>query len=368
MKQIDTNLVKFGSITKRIPKKDVATYRRTSVPPRVGDVILARVLRIGRHTHIENRNGRRIALFPGDLLCAVFGNRYATDQYEGVVPGVPVDRVALLSQGCVCGKVRSKNLEMPNPTRLDVLGYVYDESARKVNLKNYSITPASSGLKAHTILVVGSSMNSGKTTTAATIINLLRLYGKTVCSAKVTGTACRRDILYMQDAGARKVLDFTACGYPSTSLCTEGELLYVFETIYSRLLAAKPDFIVLEVADGLFQRETEMLLALPQFRERVDCAFFSGADSMAALAGRKVLQERFGIPVLGISGKVANSELGMREVETHVGLPCFNPLHENSRKLYDILRGFFGAALDRTSKAERRARREARRAVAAASA
>lgn len=68
-------------------------------PPRAGDLVAAQVLSLGKHTTIEDRTGVTYHLFPRDRIIGVFGNRYATDQYEGYVPTQVPDEFDLLSIG-----------------------------------------------------------------------------------------------------------------------------------------------------------------------------------------------------------------------------------------------------------------------------
>ena len=62
-----------------------------------GDLIVAKVEHIGTHDHVEDPHGRRVRLYPGDLVVGAYGNRYATDFYEGYVPDGP--RTHLLTAG-----------------------------------------------------------------------------------------------------------------------------------------------------------------------------------------------------------------------------------------------------------------------------
>jgi hypothetical protein len=57
-----------------------------AVTPRAGDVVLARVEKIGQHPRIELPDGRRATLFTGDEVLVAYGNRYAPDQFEAEVP------------------------------------------------------------------------------------------------------------------------------------------------------------------------------------------------------------------------------------------------------------------------------------------
>ena len=71
------------------------------------------------------------------------------------------------------------------------------------------------------VLLVGTSMSAGKTTSAKVIVRLLREAGLAVVGAKLTGAGRYRDILAMQDAGAEHIFDFVDAGLPSTVVSGE---------------------------------------------------------------------------------------------------------------------------------------------------
>src|SRR5262249_55160742 len=83
----------------------------------------------------------------------------------------------------------------------------------------------------------------------------------------------------------------------------------------------QPDFVVLEIADGIFQRETTLLLADDRFRESIDAVTFVGPDALSCDAGVRRLGEQ-GYRVLATGGPVANSRLGAAEVGAFCGLAC----------------------------------------------
>ena len=76
------------------------------------------------------------------------------------------------------------------------------------------------------------------------------------------------------DCGASEGLDFTNWGFPSTYLENEETLLNLFETLYREAEALEPDYIVMEIADGLLQRETELLLNSALMQGRKWCYLF----------------------------------------------------------------------------------------------
>ena len=70
-------------------------------------------------------------------------------------------------------------------------------------------------------------MNSGKTTTAASLIHGLKRAGLKVAAVKVTGTGSGGDLWSMSDAGAATTLDFTDLGHASTAGLPHTEVLRV---------------------------------------------------------------------------------------------------------------------------------------------
>ena len=79
--------------------------------------------------------------------------------------------------------------------------------------------------------------------------------------------------------------------------------------------------MILEVADGIFQRETRMLLESAEFRACADHVFFSAGDSLSAESGARFVQD-YGLPLRATAGAVTQSRLATREAEEATGLPC----------------------------------------------
>jgi hypothetical protein len=329
--------VKYGFTTRIVPRAALAGMVPVSGAPRVGDLAVAEVLETGRHKKVEVREGYNMDLFPGDLLVGAFGNRYATDQFEGYVPDEVVAECDLLSIGGVFGEVASMHSSMAAPTRLRLLGLAADRDGAPINQRDYGLpAPAGSG-GGEVILVVGSSMNSGKTTTVGTLARALSRTGLRVAAAKVTGTAAGKDGRFYASCGADPVLDFTDVGYPSTYMLGSGELLEIYHTLTGHLRAAHPDYIILEIADGVFQRETRMLLDSEPVRRSVDHVFFAAGDSLAAECGARFLS-REGLPLRATAGALTQSELSIREAEAASGVPCLSVERMMGGALMSLLR------------------------------
>lgn len=287
-----------------------------------GSLVLARVLTLGKHQYLEAQDGRRMALFAGDYLAGVLGDRYATDQYEAVgrVQG-PIGHI--VGMGGVMGEVVSMNRQIQPPTTIEYLGRLADADGRPLHMSQFQALPPRP-LKAGTattVMSLGASMNSGKTTTAAQMIRSLTAAGYRVAAGKVTGTACRKDPNLLADAGAVSVLDFTYAGWPSTANLPGELLLSIAGRIRAALEACDPEFVVLEVADGVLQRETTFLLEDDRFRASVDGVTFAGPDSLSCDAGVRRLRA-LGYTVVATAGMVANGALGIAEVEAACGVRC----------------------------------------------
>jgi hypothetical protein len=140
-----------------------------------------------------------------------------------------------------------------------------------------------------------------------------------VGAAKVTGTGAGGDAWSMVDAGASIVLDFGDAGMASTYLAASEAVENVFVTLTRELYEAGMDAVVLEVADGLYQRETAALLTSTVFAGSVDGIVFAAGDAMGSLAGVQWLRDA-SLPVTAASGLVTASPLASREAEAAHGL------------------------------------------------
>ena len=294
--------------------------RDDALQPCAGDLVLARVEKLGQHSRIELSNGRRAQLYPGDEIIVCYGNRYAPDQFEAVVPDHLGD-CALVAAGGIAAQLLSRHSGMKRPTTIRPLGLLADAQGRRLNLIDWALPRIPSSLhRPYTLAVVGAAMNAGKTTTAANLIRGLVQTGQRVSAAKVTGTGAGGDRWTLLDAGAERVLDFTDAGYASTYQVPLPQIETILHQLTAHLAVEPFDTLVLEVADGLFQIETAQLLASPAFARRVDGIVFAASDALGARAGVEWLQ-RYPLPVLAVSGLLTASPLACREAATATGLP-----------------------------------------------
>src|SRR5262245_12566561 len=288
--------------------------------PQPGDIVLTHVKKIGRNTRLELADGRASTLHEGDLLLAVFGHRYATEQFEGYARA-DGDCCDLLSMGGVCGVVVSRHAGVPEPTRLQIVGSVLDRAGTPLRLRDFALPRASRAIRPRVTVVCGSSMDAGKTFTAMSLIKGLVRRERRVAGIKLTGTATGRDTWSFFDAGARPALDFVDGGLQSTYMCEPEALLDLYHLLLGHASASGATEAVFEIADGLLQRETAILLRSAAFVGTVDRVVCAAGDPLGAAAGVGLLRE-WGIEPAAVSGLMSQSPLAMQEATTATGVRC----------------------------------------------
>lgn len=291
--------------------------------PTAGDLVLARIVEIGQHKRIEMPGGRLSGLFPGDEIIVAFGNRYAPDQFEAEVP-TTLDECHLVAGGGVAATVIASHCAIEPPTTIQPIGLIADDRGVVLNLgeAGLPVQPYRT-TRPPVIGVVGTSMNAGKTTTAAHLIRGLSRAGHTVGAAKVTGTGAGKDLWMMRDAGAVVAYDFTDAGVPTTYLLPKPEIERIMTRLTDHLALEGVEMIVLEIADGLLQPETSALLTSPTGRRTLDSVIFAAGDAMGAASGVHWLRERE-LPVRAVSGALTASPLAIREASASCGLPVLD--------------------------------------------
>ena len=320
-----------SKIKKSLMCKDIIDFEVIDVipsdySPKPGDVIIVEVLKIGKHKRLQSEYNRNMTILPGDLLMVVFGNRYATAQFEGYVPEKIEDELDVLGAGGVIGKLKSMHAQyiLTGSTKVRPLGIVVDSTGNIINTKsikhtsllNFSEKPAE---KSKIILSLGASMDSGKTTTASYIVHGLEKAGFKAGFIKLTGTAFSKDVDLNIDLGADAAADFSDFGFPSTFMCEEQELLNLYESLVRKLNGAgELDYIVVEIADGLLQRETRMLIQNKSFMNTISGVIFSAGDSLAAIGGIQFLAS-IDVHPFALCGLFTASPLLINEVLAYEG-------------------------------------------------
>ncbi len=319
-------------------------YFDADYSPRPGDMVLARVDKIGQHGGVELRSGRRSTLYVGDEVVVCYGNRYAPDQFEAEVPE-DMGPCHLVAAGGMAGMVLSSYSSMKEPTAITPIGLLANASNNVMNIADWAMPHIDYvGARPLTVAVLGTTMNSGKTTSLTNFIRGLVSSGKKVGAAKITGTGAGKDVWLMSDAGAFPTYDFTDAGHVSTYKVAHDSVEEIFSILTGHLAHAGVDIIVLEIADGIFQSETAALLSSHIFKSSVDHILFASRDSAGAVGGVDLIA-RQGLDVIAVSGVLTNSPLAASEAAKFTGLPvihtsmlcdpatCLELLQQKTRKI-----------------------------------
>jgi hypothetical protein len=327
---------KCAYAARRVPAATMITLLTGNRAPKTGDLVLCRVNKLGQHCNLDLASGRRARLFPGDEMVLAYGHRYAPDQFEAKVPR-DLGPCSMVATDGIAARVVAKHGRMKAATQVSPLGLIGDRTGRVLNLASFAIEKIPFDYPhVHTIAVVGTSMNAGKTETCSNLIRGLINAGLRVGAAKVNGTGAAYDVWSMLDAGPSLVLDFGDAGMPSTYLASTQQIEEVFVTLIRHLYRSAVNVVVLEVADGIFQRETAILLGSPKFARSVDSIILAAGDAMGSSAGVQWMQKR-GLPVIAASGLLTASPLAIREARAAHGLPVLDLVALSSASIADVL-------------------------------
>src|SRR5262245_2832790 len=300
--------------TRRVPQGQATSILRRSGRPEAGDLVLARVDAIGHHADLQLVNGRRRHLFVGSEIVVAYGNRYASSQFESLVPET-MGPCHLVAGGGLASRVVSWHASISKgPTQITPIGLLGNSRGERINLRDFGLADveAPQEYKPTAIAVVGTSMDSGKTQTAVYLVRGLIAAGLRVGYAKVTGTGASGDYWWLKDAGADPVLDFTDVGLVSTYRATPEQVDGAFVSLVHHVAAHGVDAMVLEIADGVLQRETAALLEGAAFSRLVGGIVMAAQDSMGAVAGVNWLRKR-STPILALSGLLTAAPLQISE-------------------------------------------------------
>lgn len=309
---------KWAFTTRRVNLADVAGLSKNFDAAMPGDLVLGRITQIGQHKNIHLARGRASQTHVGDHVVMVLGDRYAPDQFEGFAEINPAG-CDVVAAGGIIGRVVQAHDRMSAPTRIAPLGLLTDSEGDVINVVSYQLPRAFIPDDVTVLGVFGTSMNAGKTTAAAALAHGLLRAGHAVAAVKATGTGAIADYNTFADAGV-PVLDFTDAGMATTYRMPLERIECAFETLVGTAALRGARVVVVEFADGVFQRETHAVLAGSTIRERIDGFVFAAGDAAGAVGG--VLTARtLGIEPFLLSGLLSCSPLGKREAQAALGIP-----------------------------------------------
>jgi len=280
---------------------------------------------------IELASGRMAEVFRGDLVVGALGRRRATLEAVGSWESIGDDGVMHSLTGAgLFGRIESISRAMPPLVAMRYRGHVRVDD-RCARMDDYVTLRRGPERIPPVVLVVGTSMSAGKTTTARLVVRRLKMAGRRVAAAKLTGAGRYRDVLSLRDAGADTIFDFVDVGLPST-VCPAEEYRRRLRSLLSSIVEQKPDVIVAEAGASPLEPYNGRTV-LNELGGSICTLVLAAADPYAVVGVR----EAFGMEPDLVTGLATSTVAGRELIDRLTGLPTLNVLDAEARRSLDRL-------------------------------
>lgn len=280
-----------------------------------GDYVVGKIISPPGHSCIiEITTGRMVEVLAGDLVVGALGVRRATLEAVGDWQHIEDNGyMEALTEGGLFGKATSVSFLANNIPPMQYQGHLIRQGS-KVCMKDFVPKVSICSYNCPTIMMLGTSMSSGKTTTSKVIIRQLKQAGLKVVGVKLAGAGQYHDIQSMEDAGADKIFDFVDMGLPSSVVAAE-EYRQCIRQLLTLIAREKPDIVVAEIGASPFEPYNGEI-ALQEMKEQICCTVLCASDPYSVLGAI----HDFGLKPDIISGIVADTSAGVALVEKLTGI------------------------------------------------
>lgn len=275
---------------------------------------------------IELADGRTMRLLAGNRIVGAFGDREATLEGVGSWRAIRNGDMHSLTGAGLIGRFTSKSVTMAPPLCLKYKGHVLRQD-RKVTMGEFAMGKRSgtgTDFRTPTILIVGTSMSAGKTTTGRLIVHLLASAGFSVIGAKLTGAGRYRDIVSFADAGASAIYDFVDAGLPSTVI-PDDVFREAIRPVLQEIDRHEADFLVAEAGASPLEPYNGRA-AIEELNDTVCCRVLCASDPYAVVG----VQQAFGLKPDLVCGPAASTSAAIRLVTKLSGLPSINVMQDDA--------------------------------------
>lgn len=294
-----------------------------------GDYVEGEV--VGKPTalyHIEDRSGHMVKVEPGDWVVGAFGDRAATLEGVGGWADIATDgHMNALTSAGLLGLYTSFSTLFPDPLSLKYRGHLCRDG-RKLCMSEFAMRADKHEFSVPTLLLVGTSMTAGKTTTGRRVCKELDRAGLYVIGAKLTGAGRYRDILSFSKTGARDIYDFVDAGLPSTVVPEQ-----VFRTAIRPLLNhindLKPDLLVAEAGASPLEPYNGAAL-IDELGDNIVCTILCASDPYAVVG----VQQAFGLSPDLVTGPATTTSAAVALVKQLTGLRGINVIDPDAKLLF----------------------------------
>ena len=295
----------------------------------MGDYVEGEVIGVPTSLYqVEDREGHIVRVEPGDWIIGALGERAATLEGVGSWRNVGENGVmhALTGAGLL-GKFTSISKLLPNPLRLDYRGHLC-RGGRKISMSEFAMRADTHAFAVPTVLLLGTSMSAGKTTSGRRVCKVLDRAGRFVIGAKLTGAGRYRDILSFLKTGATEIYDFVDAGLPST-VVTEEVYRRAIRPVLNHINDRGPDFLVAEAGASPLEPYNGAA-AMDELGGNVVCTILCASDPYAVVG----VQKAFGIRPNLVTGPAAQTSAAVELVRKLADLPAINVIDPNANAAF----------------------------------
>jgi hypothetical protein len=273
-------------------------------------------------TLVELQSGRMVQALRRDHVIGAFGNRSATLEAVGSWQDMADDMMQAMTSAGLFGRVTSLSTLVARLTQLEYRGHVM-RNGEKVTMSDFAI--GNSGkYEVRTVLLVGTSMSSGKTTTGRLVVHELERLGQKVVGAKLTGAGRYRDILSFKDAGADAVFDFVDAGLPST-VVPEDEFRRTIRPLLHHIGSLEPDFVVVEAGASPLEPYNGAA-AIEELGNNICCTILCASDPYAVVG----VEKAFGLKPDLVTGPATSTSAAIDLVAKLSDVEALNVMEPDS--------------------------------------
>lgn len=321
MRYIFTSLTRISDLT----NSEIAIEQIDRADWATGDYVLGEVYGATSALYrVELSSGRMMPVAEGDLIVGAFGKRAATLESTGDWEAIRADgKMEALTGAGLFGRCLSRSSLLLKLLELVYRGHVTVGGA-KVGMSDYVTTVPERAFERPVILLIGSSMSAGKTTTARVFIRLLKRMDLRVIGAKLTGAGRYRDVLSMYDAGADHIFDFVDQGLPST-ICDKGTYLSAMRQLLSKMAGVPSDVAVIEAGASPLEPYNGQA-AFELLRKNIRMVVLCASDPYAVLG----VNQAFGHHADLVTGLATNTKAGIDLIQRLSGTEAINVLDKRS--------------------------------------
>lgn len=328
--------VTFLSSLTRISDLDSEPYEIARIPKEhwaTGDYVMGEITGPrNRLLQFELASGRMIQALRRDCVVGALGSRAATLEATGSWMDISGDSMHAMTSAGLFGKVTSLSTLISPTTELDYQGHIV-RNGEKVCMSDFAVE-GSGKFGVPSVLLVGTSMSAGKTTTGRLVVHELERMGKKVIGAKLTGAGRFRDILSFRDAGAMAVFDFVDAGLPST-VVPEDEFRSDIRPLLHHIDSLEPDFLVVEAGASPLEPYNGTAAIEELGEQNIFCKILCASDPYAVVG----VEKAFGLRPDLVTGPATSTSAAVELVRSLTGVEGLNVMDPDSLpRLRDVLK------------------------------